>query len=263
MLYTGWEPDPAKTDDSSFSNDPSFRDGPLFTSASGSVDNTKYYKELSNQRNLGACTANAGADFWEAVLVHALVKQGHSLEQAHAMVPELSRLFLFYFAKSWMDPPKHKVVESGCFNRLIMEVIARKGICREDLWPYVVDKATTKPSMLSEQDAFQRRSKGFYKILETGARRVDSVVAALHVVPGVTFGTTLGSAFSTYSGGVLDPPKDDIGRHAMVLVGYDAALGAFKVRNSWANWGLGGYWWMSADYLMSGVTRSLWTAEAK
>lgn len=49
-------------------------------------------------------------------------------------------------------------------------------------------------------------------------------------------------------------PKDG---HVMLMVGYDDTRQAFLVKNSWgANWGSGGYVWMSYDFVTRGFVRN-------
>lgn len=253
----GWDPDPFSMDDHSFA------DSALNVAAkTTTIDNSKYYKPVSDQLSLPSCTANAAADFWEAVLIQQLMKRGMTLEQAKQAVPDLSRLFLWYYGRLYMDPPRNHDVNSGCYNRLIMEVIARFGVPSEKTWPYLLENACVRPSITSQREAFQRRSKAFHKIMRD-KNLVDNLIKALNQVPGVTFGTGLGDEFFNYKGGVLNPPNNTVGRHAMVIVGYDPSKNAFKIRNSWSPaWGESGYGWLSVDYVMWSGTRSFWTAEA-
>lgn len=255
----GWEPDPFSPDDLPF------KDCPLDVPAGQTlIDNSQYFKPISNQLSLPSCTANAGVDFWEAVLIKELVRKGMPLAEAQKAVPDLSRLFAWYYGRLYMDPPQNGNINSGCYNRLIMEVIARFGLPKESLWPYDTALSCTRPSITSQREAFQRRSKAFYNLQERGSALVDKVLNALNQVPGVTFGTGLGSEFFDYTGGVIYPPNSVVGRHAMVIVGYDPQKAAFKVRNSWSpGWGLGGYCFMSVDYILWNQTGSFWTAEPK
>ena len=253
----GWEPDPFSTEDHSFA------DSALNVPATKiDIDNSKFYKQISDQLSLPSCTANSGADFWEAVLIQQMVKKGMPLEQAVQAVPDLSRLFLWYYGRLYMDPPRNHDVNSGCFNRLIMEVIARFGVPSEHTWPYRIENACVRPSIMSQREAFQRRSRAFHKIMRD-KDLIDNIIKALNQVPGVTFGTGLGSEFFNYKGGVLNPPDKIVGRHSMVIVGYDSSKKAFKIRNSWSRaWGEAGYGWLSADYIAWSKTKSFWTAEA-
>ncbi len=48
----------------------------------------------------------------------------------------------------------------------------------------------------------------------------------------------------------ISPARAGESNHAVVLVGWDDLRGAWKVRNSWKNWGESGYGWV--DYLPDG-----------
>jgi hypothetical protein len=188
---------------------------------------------------------------------------GMPLEQAKLVVPDLSRLFLWYYGRLYMDPPRNHDVSSGCYNRMIMEVIARFGVPAEKTWPYLIKNACVRPSITAQREAFHRMSKAFYSIVRD-KNLVDNIIKALNQVPGVTFGTGLGQEFFDYKGGILTPPNKTVGNHAMVIVGYDPKKKAFKIRNSWSKfWGEQGYGWMSPDYITWSGTKSFWTAETK
>ncbi|MHC4617165.1 MAG: hypothetical protein ACYTEQ_05360 [Planctomycetota bacterium] len=115
-----------------------------------------------------------------------------SLEEAHAAVPNLSRMFAWWNARNMMDPPQHHNSNSGSYNRLVMECIARFGLPTEEEWPYDPWMATTRPSISAQRDAYHRRSSAFHKIYEDNSKRVDSIVTALTNGPCVMFGTVVG-----------------------------------------------------------------------
>lgn len=60
-------------------------------------------------------------------------------------------------------------------------------------------------------------------------------------------------SFSAYTGGVFsEKPRSSYGpiptiNHAVVIVGWDDDKGAWRVRNSWGNWGEDGYAWVKYD----------------
>jgi hypothetical protein len=63
--------------------------------------------------------------------------------------------------------------------------------------------------------------------------------------------------FQSYGGGVYSHTRGNyIGNHFILIVGWDDAKVAFRVKNSWGlNWGENGYFWMSYNELYStGVT---------
>jgi len=70
----------------------------------------------------------------------------------------------------------------------------------------------------------------------------------------------LDGSFLSYQAGQVWRPQSShaVMGHAMCIVGYDDAKGAFKVRNSWgADWGENGYVWIAYDALLSFYTGSV------
>jgi len=270
----GWDPDPfdIRDEEHEFETTPANKN---YSSSVSSIDNADYFKEMSNQLHLPSCTANAGADFLEAVdvkeRVDAKVKNGVSfkeaVKQALEEVPNYSRLFLWWNGRNEMDPPRHKDIESGCYNRLIMDIASRFGVCRESLWPYDEKKLPpnweprpiVRPSLSAYRDARGHMTASYHAILDDGDKRLEKVVKALQAVPGVLFGTALGTEFGGCGDRVLMKPTVTRGRHAMVIVGYDRNKSAFKVRNSWGtDFGVDGYCWMHESYVSWRGTKSLW-----
>lgn len=75
-------------------------------------------------------------------------------------------------------------------------------------------------------------------------------------------------AFRNYSSGVLRTCSDEYPDHAVLLVGWDDARGAWRIRNSWgADWGENGYAWieyfcssicLGATYVVYPAGRGVW-----
>ncbi len=267
VQLNGWLPDPK---DGKLEVD--VRDAPLGvedqSATTADIDNRPFYRDVSDQCAFPSCTANACADLWEAVEIHKLVRQrGVPLELAKSSVPDKSRMFAWWNGRNEMDPCRATDPTSGCFNRLIMDVVGRHGLPREATWPYDDapcgadgrHRTVVKPSIQAYREAFASRSTGSYKLFDTGTKRVDRVIQTLQVLPGVAFGTAVNKAIGSIGGNVAQRPDSIDGRHAMVLVGWSAKLGAFLVRNSWSKlFGMSGYFWMSADYVAWSETDGLW-----
>jgi len=255
----GWVEDPVDARDVPFS-------ASTFSSLSvGSgqvIDNAPYFKDISNQLNLPACVANAAADLMEAASIVDKCNAGMPLDQARAATPDLSRMFIWWNARNEMWPNATMDATSGTYNRLAMDVLARFGVCTEARWPYDTAKAISRPSIMSYREAIPNRFNAFYSIDSGGDGRVNAVIQALSAKHNVLFGTALTQSFTSYKSGVVRRPSavdPIIGRHAMVICGWDPSKQAFKVRNSWnTSWGEAGYWWMHADYLTWANTKSLW-----
>lgn len=270
----GWEPDPTDERDGDFE----FGATPAATNRPRScseIDNSHFFKPTSNQLHLPSCSPNAGADLFEAVdiqhkyLTYMAKGMSHekALAAAQAEVNDLSRLFLWWNARNAMDPPMHKNDESGTYNRLVMDVASRFGVCIESTWPYNEDRlppryeprTIVRPSLSAYRNARGHMTSSYHSILSDGYCRLERIIQALHATPGVLFGTVLGPDFPRATSEVLRIPKEKKGRHAMVIVGYSRAKQAFKVRNSWGRqFGAGGYCWLHEDYIAWRNSRSFW-----
>lgn len=252
----GWDPDPEEGN----ADDWPFEKSPMndTTIGSESIDNSMYFKDISDQLYLPSCVANAVTDAWEAATITDKVSSGLALEQAKSSVPHLSRMFVWWNARNMMDPPRQKDATSGTYNRLGMATVAMFGIPTETRWPYDPMLATTRPSIMSYREARQFTNGSFYAINTTKPDvRIEQVIKALRSQHNVVFGTALAIGFPQYESGILRRPTLTNGRHAMVIVGYNGK--AFKVRNSWTpGWGEDGYCWLHEDYIGWSKSGGFW-----
>jgi hypothetical protein len=253
-LSFGYHPDPHDARDKNFSQDLAPR---LTAVTTGNVD-LRPYCTTTNQYSLNSCTGNATAD---------------SVEIASAIdgrpPVQLSRLFVYTLARNFADidgdgkPDIDK--DDGTYIRLCFEVLAKFGICREDLpagkggWPYDVSKVHTLPDLMAMRSATGHRIHSYYRISETGADRIAKMLEALRANHVVVFGTQIDQAFQGLSS---EAPwvrtGASVGGHAMVVVGYLTGLG-FIVKNSWGSgWGSNGFCIMRPDVFLSTDTQDLW-----
>jgi C1A family cysteine protease len=265
----GWIPDPPDTEN----KDLHFAVTPMASGSLGTVkdemDNADYFKPISDQLGYPSCAANASADAWEAQTISDKVDKGVSLVQAISTTPDFSRMFLWWNGRNEMYPNQASNAAAGCYNRLMFDVIARHGVCPEELWPYDgallggLPRPVVRPSIKAYRAAFPNMCGAFYCITETENARGNLIRQALGARHNVVFGTVLGSEFPGYKEKVLYRPTGTvIGRHAMVICGWSRLLDAYKVRNSWTMyWGQQGYCWMSRDYIENyPQTSGLWVA---
>lgn len=229
----------------------------LLSSLGGSVqdemDLSKYFRPVSDQMQFPSCTANAVADAWEAQIALNKVKTGTPLEDSVRLTPDLSRMFLWFNGRQEMDPPAGYDITSGCFNRLILNVVARHGVPTESRWPYTLENATKRPSIMAYRDAYVNMCDAFYTIADRGEDKFNLILQALANQHSVVFGTDLEQSFMEYKSGIIYAPQSKIiGQHALVIVGWSKSRQAFKIRNSWSEyWGEQGYCWMHVSYIIN------------
>jgi C1A family cysteine protease len=207
------------------------------------------FTPLSNQGMLSSCVANATADALE------LLK---GLEDA-VKVEQVSRLFIYYSARLFSNETNK---DEGCYIHNALKSLTTLGTCRESTWDYDTSKVFTRPTLEAYREANDNTITDFYQITTDSTERISQIELALRANHPVIFGTRVGSEFRQYQGDdkIIGIPSDDIGGHAMIIVGIrtnDSGQKEFYVRNSWGQWGQQGHCWMSADYITWSKTKDI------
>ena len=128
-------------------------------------------------------------------------------------VTDLSRLFVYYNARKIGGTTAQ---DSGTFIHHVMASVLAFGACPERMWPYQQAMWPTEP----------------IKACYQGAEQFGAISYA-------RTGVGLGSKAAVANG-----------LHAMLIVGYDDARGAWLVRNSWGpEWGDLGHLWIAYDVM--------------
>lgn len=221
------------------------------------------YSTPSQQGPLNSCAGNATADAVE--IVAAVEEEALALAEGRSPRPtvQLSRLFVYSMSRLLHDldgdGQADLNLDEGTYVRTCLDVLARFGICREDLWPYDTSKVFTAPSWKAMREAVGHRIHSYYRIRETGFDRLEAIKLALQAKHPVVFGTKVSSTFLSNSGpDTEDTPTQFVGGHAMVIVGFTSD-GRFKVKNSWGEgWRNKGFAYLTSDYIMWDQTTDLW-----
>ena len=221
------------------------------------VDLRQYASTIEDQGNLGSCTGNAIAGAIELI---DRKTQNKPLE--------ISRLFIYY---------QERVLEgtvyfdSGAYIRDGIKACYTYGAPLETLWPYNVNKFTTRPSIFAYNDALNRRVTGYAKCANFAAVK-NAVAAGTPVIIGFNVYASFEGAWGNIphgqtGSGMMPYPNTNteqlLGGHAVCLVGYDDNLngGRFIARNSWGTgWGDNGYFYMPYQVIQNtSMSSDFWT----
>jgi len=204
-----------------------------------------------DQLQISSCTGNA----WMGAIRLRLY-----LEQIEA--PEPSRLYAYYNARV-QDGEESS--DNGSYLRSAGTAIKTLGIASEVLWPYRESAVNARPPIEAYKDGNDNRFvDGFFKIDTEDFARLDDVETAIRADHPVVFGTLVGDAFESFTGGQtpLNPPSHALGGHALYTYGVRRKADGkrdFLIRNSWGTgWGVHGDVWFSEEYMMWSDTQDLW-----
>ena len=206
-----------------------------------------------DQGELGSCTANAIA----GALEFDQMKQG----QPGAFVP--SRLFIYY---------NERVIEgtvdedAGAMLRDGMKTVAKDGAPHERLWPYIISKFRTRPSLTSYTDAARHPAVLYQRLTQDLTQLKGCLAAGFPFVFGFSVYESFESETVAKTGHapMPEPSERQLGGHAVLAVGYDDSREWFVVRNSWgSHWGINGYFTMPFTYLVdNNLSDDFWTVRA-
>lgn len=238
----GWKPDRPDHRDLILSAPPIKAKLPL------KVDLSTKMSRIEDQADIGSCVANSSTTAIEYLYKQLGKKQ-----------PELSRLFVYYFARllDGTDPNE----DSGTYIRTAMKSLATYGVCTENIWPYDTAKYNVKPDAKSQADGLIRQILRYYRT-PTLIHTKMSLSAGYPVVFGFSVPETLFLEETSETGIVQFPTKDTamVGGHAVLAVGYDERKQLLKFQNSWGNtWGDKGYGYLPYKFVTDGLADDFWT----
>jgi C1A family cysteine protease len=212
------------------------------------VDLRPFCSKIEDQGQLGSCTANALAGALEFLE-----------KKDNVAFEDFSRLFIYYNERAI----EHSIQsDSGAMIRDGIKTLAKKGVCSETKWPYLVSKFRIKPTPSCYKDAMNHQITSYRRIIT-----LDEMRACLAEGFPFVFGFTVYESFESQAvakTGVVNMPKKDeqtMGGHAVLAVGYDDAKERFMVRNSWGEgWGMKGYFTMPYKYVADrNLSDDFWT----
>jgi C1A family cysteine protease len=215
------------------------------------VDLREKMPEVYDQGHLGSCTANALAGAYQYTLIK---------EVKEVFMP--SRLFI-YFSERQMEGTVG--VDAGAQIRDGIKSLADRGVCDEAIWPYLVDRFTTKPPTLCYTEAMKHKVATYERIDQSRNFLKATLAKGFPVVFGFTVYESFEAPEVARTGIVPMPGMHEpvLGGHAVLLVGYDDDTSKFIVRNSWGpHWGDKGYCYFDYEYLIHpDLAADFWAVE--
>lgn len=120
------------------------------------------------------------------------------------------------------------------------------GARSESCYPYVAYKTTCKSSSCS---VIARISSWYYVGSSSSVPTTSSIKTAIYNKGSVAAAVYADYYFQAYSGGVFNRNASGNVNHAILLVGWDDSLGAWRLKNSWGTgWGESGFMWIKYGY---------------
>ncbi len=199
---------------------------------------------IYDQGELGSCTAQAAS----AAFRYELKRQGQ---------PDFppSRLFLYYCERMLEGTTGS---DSGASIRDSVKAMSRYGLCNEAIYPYDINKFSSKPDTECFIEAKRERALKYKRIAKDISLMKECIAAGFPFV----FGIDVYDSFMNAQNGMIPMPSTSsklLGGHALLAVGYSNPTGYFRVQNSWGdNWGDKGYCSIPYEYFTSPHTSDIW-----
>jgi C1A family cysteine protease len=242
----GWHPDLPDARDHHFT--------PATMKLPATVDLRPICPPVYDQGQLGSCTANAIAAAYD-------VDRG--IQKLEFMGP--SRLFIYYNERALEGTIRS---DAGAQIRDGIKTLKIDGVAPETMWPYQVSKFAKQPPADAYADALENEALSYARVSATQAAIQTVLANGRPIVIGFTVYESFESAKVAKTGIMPMPAKGEkvLGGHAVLVVGYKK-IGAklyWIVRNSWgASWGVGGYFYMPAEYLTTkGLASDFWVVQS-
>lgn len=123
----------------------------------------------------------------------------------------------------------------------LLEMFVNPGGVLESCFPYVGYAATCKSTC---PKPYKARSWG-YVGTASGVPAVNAIKTAIYNYGSVAAAVYVDSYFQAYTGGVFNRCSSKSPNHTVVLVGWDDAKGAWRIKNCWGTgWGESGLMWI-------------------
>lgn len=206
------------------------------------VDLSQNWGKMLDQGDLGSCVSNS---------VAYAIRYTRQKEGLSAFDP--SRLFIYYFGRVIEGGAPNE--DTGLFIRDGYKSVAQYSVCSERNWPYIVEKFSVKPNDYAMSAAKQHRQFSYYAVDQDLPHLKKCLADGYPVSFGMTVFESFMSTPVARTGQVPIPKYDtenQLGGHAITIVGYDDSTKTFKISNSWGDtWGDKGFCYIPYDYVLN------------
>lgn len=171
------------------------------------------------------------------------------------------------FSPSYIYSQINNGHDGGASFEDALNILSSQGAATQETCPYNEYDCFAQPTAANKAEA-RTYKISFWR--QVNFRDPKEVKAQLNAGYPVMIGASLDSGFRE-NGRFAPSPYiwrnsmgGFIGKHAMVIVGYDDDLNAYKVMNSWGkDWGNGGYVWIDYNFAKSVINEAYVAKDAK
>lgn len=222
------------------------------TKLPGKVDLSENFGSIFDQGDIGSCVANSVA------YCIRWVRQKNNLS-----VYDPSRLYIYYYGRVIEDVAPTE--DSGLYIRDGYKSVAQYSVCAERNWPYNSKQFHIEPNEYAQQAAKQHRTFTYLAV----DQNINELKHCLSEGYPISFGFTVFSSFMSATvakTGIVPYPdvrkEQQMGGHAVTIVGYDDSTQMFKIVNSWSDkWGDNGYFYFPYNFVLNyKYCDDFWTA---
>ncbi len=235
-MTTGWL---GNENNATIPNDPLFFSG----GTASYIDLSPFMPLVRDQGQTGTCVAWA-CGYYQRTALRAIDKN-YSPSQINSTSRQYSPKDLF-----WALPTKGDNCDGALFEHAL-NTLQQRGVATMQTVPYQNLGDCSQQPLVSWTDEAAAAKISYFRDLPV---TVSAMKAKLSEKRPLVFGAMVTTGFQAWRGSGIMQKNDlygaGLGGHAMTIVGYDDAKGAFRIVNSWgADWGDEGYAWIDYDLM--------------
>ena len=143
--------------------------------------------------------------------------------------------------------------DSGVAISDLCQAITQYHVCPEDDWPYDITKFALPPPPKATADEARHLGFAAHAVVQTKDAILHCLLNDLPVMFGIQVFESFESREVAATGRVPIPDTDKeqcLGGHALTIVGSSDTRQAFKILNSWGDWGCNGCCWIPYAYVL-------------